>query len=714
MFELSVACKYLLPRRRQLSASIISTISVLVIALVVWLIVVFFSVTDGLEKSWIQKLTALTAPVRLTPTDAYYNSYYYQVDSVSDAAGYSHKTIQEKKNASITDPYDPQSDEETPAFWPAPDRNAQGEVKDLVKLAYAAIEDVQGVAGIGAQDFELTGSQIRLAMQRDATLPYTVGATQSYLKYPTYLGNFEPENANLRQTILPLNFKDLNNLLSLMGTESDASQEDESQPHRSFFSSSVLQERLQNFFQHVHVSQLKTRTSGWIIPRALIPLDVTWKVCALFKGGVLLKLIVPIEANELTALKTSLEEDPNFNVVTGQINRQGKDLMLHIPGQDPFALTGRTMVILAAGAQFPAHIVENSLAKARRLEDINFEVRLSIQGTPIEGVTPYRGLEIAAADFKQDFSNEATSFPLWIHHVSRPDGEAQFVLPQDPQVGEGVLFPKGFREAGVLVGDRGFLTYFSPTASMLQEQHLPVYVAGFYDPGIIPIGGKFILANRSLISIIRAAHNSDDRMATNGINVRFKDFQQADQVKTQLLQAFKSKGIARYWNVETYREYEFTKEIMRELQSQKNIFMVISIVIILVACSNIISMLVILVNDKKAEIGILRSMGASSGSIAFIFGLAGAVIGILGSLIGIGAAILTVKNLHTIVSLVSRLQGYDLFNAAFYGESVPQELSLEALSFVVIATVLISLLAGIVPAVKACLVKPSAILRATG
>src|ERR1700704_6021378 len=99
MFELSVALKYLIPRRRQLSVSIISLISVLVIALVVWLIVVFFSVTNGLEKNWIQKLTALTAPLRITPTEAYYNSYYYQIDSISDASQYNPKTIREKKES---------------------------------------------------------------------------------------------------------------------------------------------------------------------------------------------------------------------------------------------------------------------------------------------------------------------------------------------------------------------------------------------------------------------------------------------------------------------------------------------------------------------------------------------------------------------------------------------------------------------------------------
>ena len=73
-FELTVALKYLIPRRRQLSASIISVISVLVISLVVWLVILFLSVTAGIEKKWVHELVALNAPIKLIPTEAYYKS----------------------------------------------------------------------------------------------------------------------------------------------------------------------------------------------------------------------------------------------------------------------------------------------------------------------------------------------------------------------------------------------------------------------------------------------------------------------------------------------------------------------------------------------------------------------------------------------------------------------------------------------------------------
>src|SRR3982074_1756880 len=95
-FEFSVAFKYLIPRRRQLSVSIISLVSVLVISLVVWLSVVFLSVTEGMEKKWLDELTTLNSPLKVRPKEAYFNSYYYLVDSISQKSNYTLKSLGEK------------------------------------------------------------------------------------------------------------------------------------------------------------------------------------------------------------------------------------------------------------------------------------------------------------------------------------------------------------------------------------------------------------------------------------------------------------------------------------------------------------------------------------------------------------------------------------------------------------------------------------------
>ena len=65
------------------------------------------------------------------------------------------------------------------------------------------------------------------------------------------------------------------------------------------------------------------------------------------------------------------------------------------------------------------------------------------------------------------------------------------------------------------------------------------------------------------------------------------------------------------------------------------LYVPIGLVVLLVACCNIISLLILLVNDKKKEIGILQAMGATKKSIALIFGLSGALIGLVDDLLEI-------------------------------------------------------------------------------
>lgn len=698
MFELSVACKYLIPRRRQLSVSIISLISVLVIALVVWLIVVFFSVTDGLEKNWVQKLIALTAPVRITPKDAYYHSYYYQIDSISEKSNYSLKTIGEKQAASLTDPYDATVDEETPSYWHTPDLDQEGKLKDLVKLTFSSLDEIKNVPGLRAKDFELTATHIDLRLLRPSAYHYAQmvygGSSQSSLSYPAYLGIFDTDSGTLGNTLLEMQVQDFNNVFSLLGAVEGETVDKE-----------TFHKRLNNFFNLIDVQELKARPTGWLMPRRLYPIEAHWQVCVLLKNQKIARVVVPLKG-DTDNLRKELEGQ-GATVMKGAVHVNQGEISLTLANGETHFLPQHFSLTVAAGDSFPVHLDPSSLEKAKTIEDVRFDAEIPVQGEVIKGKIAFRGLEIS--NVKQ-LPIEEKATPWWIYERGN-----QLTLPKDPINGEGIALPKSFRDAGVLIGDRGSLSYYSPTASTIQEQQIPIFVAGFYDPGIIPIGGKYILASRETTSLIRASHQADDKTAmTNGINVRFDDLNQADAVKAQLLAAFKRKGIEPYWNVETYREYEFTREIIHELQSQKNLFMLIAVVIIIVACSNIISMLVILVNDKKAEIGILRSMGASSKSIALIFGTAGAMIGVVGSLLGIIASLLTLHHLDSLVSFLSKMQGHEMFSSHFYGKSLPHELSYEALFFVLMATVFISLLAGIVPAIKACLLRPTHILRSGG
>lgn len=661
MFELSVAIKYLTPRWRQLSVSIISLISILVIALVVWLVVVFFSVTNGLTNSWIDKMIALTAPVRVTPTDDYYRSYYYTIDSVSANSDYQTRTLREKLAQDNKDPYDPSVDEELPAEWAAKDIDAAGEQKDLVKLVFSAVHNLDPkyqspIASI----YEVGSGQLRLFLEKNG---------RSMIEQTIFLGSYDANNTLLNQSVLPITQAGIGNF------------------HRSVFRSNDdglatnHAEKGADFAQAAVLDTAKLKNETLFLPNTLFNTPTSFRALGLYKDGKLTKLVIPGDDTSDDVLKRQLA---GYTVESGSLTLS-KDASF-FPAD------------LEIDRRVPAYLITDKVIPVKTL-DGEFEVELTVQGISLQRRVPLTSL--TPVKYQQKSAGS-----LWFDDK----------LPSSNHFGNPILLPKSYREAGVATGDLGTIGYSFPTASAIQEQRVPIYVAGFYDPGIIPSGGKFIIANEDLVSEIRSAQGVDDTQPqttpSTGINIRLADREQAEAVKKDLEKQFEQLGISKYWKVETFKEFDFARDLIKQLGSEKRLFSLLAAIIIVVACSNIISMLIILVNDKKKEIGILRSMGASSISIMLIFGTCGIVMGVMGSILGTLAAAITLQNLQGLIDLISWMQGYEMFNPLFYGDTLPSKISMEAFMYVISVTAIISLLAGIIPAVKACLLKPSATLRA--
>ncbi len=503
MFELSIALKYLIPKKRSISTALISAMSVVVISLVVWLVLVFLSVTKGIEKNWLQKLTSLHAPIRISPTDAYYQSYFYQIDALSSASGYTYKTIGEKKEATLSDPFQPEIDAELPSSLAHPHAIA-GVLCDPVKNAYQALENVrQQIPQLSFQDYEIGGALMRLQLK-------TSGSSLSQM---TYLLSFPDQNPHLR---------------SLLVSEQ--------------------------------------------------PLDFT--------------------------------QEP--------------------PTQLSYA-----------------HFVNG--------------------------------------------------------HLVLPDTRSD--IP--------AILPKNYKESGVQIGDLGSLSYTAFTIGSMQEQKIHFRVVGFYDPGIMSVGNKCLLVPKEITREIHGSLQtfSPDGTPTNGIFVWTPSLEKTNEIAEELSSQFEELGISHYWKVTTYENFEFAKDLLLQFRSDRTLLLLIGAIILIVACSNIVSLLVLLVNDKKKEIAILQSMGASFKSIAAIFGLCGILMGTVSCLLGSLLAILTLRNIDLLVSFLSSIQGRAAFNPLFFGQSLPNQLSSEALIFVLIATPILSLLAGLIPAIKASRIRPSSILR---
>ncbi len=106
-----------------------------------------------------------------------------------------------------------------------------------------------------------------------------------------------------------------------------------------------------------------------------------------------------------------------------------------------------------------------------------------------------------------------------------------------------------------------------------------------------------------------------------------------------------------------------------------NVMFLILALIIVVAAFNVISSLIMMVKDKARDIAILRTMGASSGSILRIFLMCGASVGILGTLIGFGIGVLFCAYIEQIREFVQRITGTPLFDpTVYYLESLPAKL----------------------------------------
>jgi lipoprotein-releasing system permease protein len=148
------------------------------------------------------------------------------------------------------------------------------------------------------------------------------------------------------------------------------------------------------------------------------------------------------------------------------------------------------------------------------------------------------------------------------------------------------------------------------------------------------------------------------------------------------------------------------------VQVERNVMFLILTLIILVAAFNIVSSLIMLVKDKGRDIAILRTMGATSGSILRIFLLCGASVGVLGTLIGFVIGMLFCWNIESIRQAIQALSGTELFSPEVYFLSrLPAVIDPWEVTRVVLMGLGLSLLATIYPSWRAAKTDPVEALR---
>ena len=148
------------------------------------------------------------------------------------------------------------------------------------------------------------------------------------------------------------------------------------------------------------------------------------------------------------------------------------------------------------------------------------------------------------------------------------------------------------------------------------------------------------------------------------------------------------------------------------LQVERNVMFLILTLIVLVAALNIISGLKMLVKDKARDIAILRTMGATRGSVMRIFLIAGATIGVTGTLAGLVLGVLVCFNIDHIRWFMSWLTDTELFPAElYYLSELPAKMDVGETASVVIMALTLSVLASVYPAWRASRLDPVEALR---
>ena len=193
--------------------------------------------------------------------------------------------------------------------------------------------------------------------------------------------------------------------------------------------------------------------------------------------------------------------------------------------------------------------------------------------------------------------------------------------------------------------------------------------------------------------------------SAGGIRLKLKDMDRAWIVAQSVRDQLEGRYRVRDWTQERGNLFQAVK-------TEKTVMWFILSMIIAVAAFNIISMLVMVVTDKQADIAILKTMGARGAVIMRIFIVQGSLIGIIGTVLGVTGGILLAQNIGLVVPVLEQFFGFSLFPAdIYYITELPSDLQRSDVIKFASMSLVMSLLSTIYPAWRAGRTNPAEALR---
>ncbi len=293
-----------------------------------------------------------------------------------------------------------------------------------------------------------------------------------------------------------------------------------------------------------------------------------------------------------------------------------------------------------------------------------------------------------------------------------PDAEAQVSIIRDHMVA-GKLENLQAGEFGIILGDLlarqlragvgSKVTVVMPEASASPAGVLP-RLKRFTVTGIFKVGAQ-LDGSLALIHLGDGAKLYRLGDGVHGVRLKLHDLFEAGPTAWRITSQLPSG----YWASDWTRTQG---NLFQAIKLEKTMIGLLLLMIVAVAAFNIISTLVMVVTDKRSDIAILRTMGASPRSIMLSFMVQGAVIGVIGTLVGAILGIILALTVSDVIAWIERLLEVQFLSADVYFISyIPSQLLLKDVLIVCGSGLLLSFLATLYPSMRAAKIQPAEALR---
>jgi len=271
-------------------------------------------------------------------------------------------------------------------------------------------------------------------------------------------------------------------------------------------------------------------------------------------------------------------------------------------------------------------------------------------------------------------------------------------LPGDKEI---VLGYRLARRLGAGVGDDIFVFTAKPKNSPFGPRGgsgLSLTVSGISEAKMSDIDTVYAFVDMATAEKLTGENGADS------IRCKLTDPYLAEKVKLQI----EDSDLPYYG--ETW--YESQQDFFGALEQEKVAMFIILAFIILVAAFNITSTLIMIVLEKQRDIGILRTLGVSSGSIMWLFILEGLLIGLSGTFTGVILGTVFAAYINPIAEFIAWCLGIDLFSSTiYYYDHIPSKIMPDDVTWITVSAVILSFLSTLYPAWSASRLTPVDALR---